>query len=575
MSDPASPRRLDDDPPPDSRAGAGRLGTVGLLFANLAIGLLMAWVGAPLFVPDDLSVLVALGAVDPPRVWSGEIWRLLSACFVHVGAVHLGLNLWVLWQVGRAYERLVGAARVVLVYVVSGVFGFALSIALSPGLTAGASGAVFGLTGALLAVAVLTRQQQLGRFLISALLPFVLATFALGALAPGLINNVAHGGGLLMGFVLGYGLCAGERSFLDLDDEAEQAAAQATVTRGERVAGTLALVGAVVAFASVTIYALEPRWSPRFHAVMGLRDAHDASAARTDVVRAEALARARRHLTRAEQLGSADAATDVLAARVAALDGDDAGARSRMTRAMRSFLDSAGDRRRALDTAALELALLQPDAEMPYGDGFTMGALCDAALDDEGRKAAGPDVKNACAWLLLRAREPAVRDPSRALPWAREAFEESRPERAEITHTYAVALADNGAADEGLALLERLSVRGEGAQLGPGFLDRERARLGRLADEQARRRGATVGVVPPVSPDAADVAPADAGTTDTEAGDAGATDAEAAAAGAGSSSTGASPPGVSGAAAGNPGPVVPGVVDASGGGTVGVDGQKQ
>ncbi|MBM4280755.1 MAG: rhomboid family intramembrane serine protease [Deltaproteobacteria bacterium] len=528
----ARPPGYDDEPSLGSRPGDSRWGTVGLLFANLALGLLMAWVGAPLLVPDDPAALIAFGAVDPPRIWAGEIWRLWSACFVHVGVVHLGLNLWVLWQVGRAYERLVGAARVVLVYLVSGVFGFALSIALLPGLTAGASGSIFGLTGALLAVAVLTRQQRLGRFLVSALLPFVLATFALGVLAPGLVNNVAHFGGLLMGFVLGYGLCAGERSFLGLDDAAERAAAEATVTRAERVLGTAALAGAVVVFAGVTLYALQPRLSPRFHAVMGLRAAHDASVARTEVERAEARRLARVHLDDAERLGGADAATLALASRVAALDGDEERARTRMGKAVRSWIASAGDRKRALDAATTELALLQPDVEMPYADGFTVRALCDAALDDEGRKAAGPEVKNSCAWLLLRAREPVVRDAARALPLAREAWDESGRERPEIVHTYAVALADNGAAAEGLALLELLSVSGRGAMLGPGLLERERARLGRLADEQARAtvgRAATADGRPLATTDTQDDADAgaaragEAGAIDADAGDAGTT----------------------------------------------------
>jgi hypothetical protein len=149
--------------------------------------------------------------------------------------------------------------------------------------------------------------------------------------------------------------------------------------------------------------------------------------------------------------------------------------------------------------------------------------LCDALLDEEGRKAAGPEVKNGCAWLLLRAREPAVREPARALPLSREAWEESRRERPEIGHTYAVALADNGAAAEGLALLELLSVQGRGGVLGPGFLDRERARLGRLADEQARLRtgpprstpgGAADGPAGSAPADASDAGPDDGGGAD-------------------------------------------------------------
>jgi membrane associated rhomboid family serine protease len=509
------PTRSDDDPPPELIDGDRRWGTVGLLFVNLAVGLLMAWAGVPLVVPDDASGLIAFGAVDPPRVWSGEVWRLLTACFVHVGAVHLGLNLWVLWQVGRAYERLVGPARVVLVYVVSGIFGFALSTALSPGLTAGASGALFGLTGALLAVAALTRQQQLGRFLLSALLPFVLATFALGVLAPGFINNVAHGGGLVMGFVLGYGLCAGEEAFLTADDAVAQARGVAPSSWSHRLGG-VALVLAVATFAAVTLYSLKPRYSPRFHAVMGVRAAHDASVARTDAAGAEALGRAREHLRRARVLAPDDATTRALAARVAAVEGDEATARAQMATALATWLATHGDRKAALEAAHTELALLQPHDEMPWADGFTARALCDAALDDDGRRAAGPELKNGCAWLLLRAREPVVRDPARALPLAQEAWIDSNKERPEITHTYADALAQNGAAREGLALLELLAVSGKAGALDARFLDAERARLARLADEQERGRATQADAPADAAPDAGTPAGAatDAGTPD-------------------------------------------------------------
>ena len=106
MSVPSSPPPSDDDPPAGLLQSDRRWGTVGLVLVNLAVGLVMAWAGVPVLLARAADV-IAFGAVEPPLVWSGEVWRLLSACFVHVGAWHLGLNLWVLWQVGRALERLV------------------------------------------------------------------------------------------------------------------------------------------------------------------------------------------------------------------------------------------------------------------------------------------------------------------------------------------------------------------------------------------------------------------------------------------------------------------------------------
>jgi hypothetical protein len=171
-----------------------------------------------------------------------------------------------------------------------------------------------------------------------------------------------------------------------------------------------------------------------------------------------------------------------------------------MNRAFRTWLPESGDRNAAFEAAATELALLEPDDEMPFADGFTTRLLCDAALDEEGREQASHHLLNSCAWLLLRARERPVRDPVAALPLARAAWEKSKKERAEIVHTYACALADNGAAAEGLALLEQLALADHGAALAPAFLARERARLARLADEQARARSPAIDAATASSP---------------------------------------------------------------------------
>ena len=491
MADHTPPNRDDrddlenDDATGPHSAGRGAWGTTAILLVNLAVGVVMAWAGVPVLMAGAGDV-VAFGAVDPVRVWSGDIWRLFTACFVHVGAWHLGLNMWVLWQVGRTLERLMGTGRFVLVYIVSGLFGFALSLALQPGLTAGASGAVFGAVGGLLAVAAVARHGSLGRFLIGALVPFVLATFAMGFLLP-MVNNVAHFGGLVMGFGLGYGLIAGDpRIGARGDDGAISHAPDA-----RRLAlGTAALVVAFVGFTVTTVSAIDPRFSPRFHATMGLRDLHTLQLRAPNVD--ERLGQsARRHVDAAIHLGPADAATLLLQARAAEVAGDAAASRRLAAAAFSRFADG-GDRTGAFDATLAELGLLEPAAEMPYVDGFTVRLLCQAALDEEGRALKAPLLKNGCAWLYAMAHETAVRDPALAEALAREAFAEA-PDSAAITHTLAVALAENGNAREGLALLERLAVKGD-TSLGPAFLMAERQRLGRLATAQARA------VAPPPEP---------------------------------------------------------------------------
>jgi rhomboid protease GluP len=504
--------RRDDDEPDELRGpDPWPFASVALVFLNLAVGLAMAWSGVPVWMAGADDV-IGFGAVDPVRVWSGDIWRLVTGCFVHVGAWHMGFNLWVLWQVGRVYERLVGASRVLLVYVVSGVFGFALSISLQPTLTAGASGAVFGITGALLAVAIVARHRQLGRFLATTLLPFVIGTFALGVLLP-MVNNVAHLGGLVMGVVLGYGLVAGDPTIGTMGD--------ASAADGERVssarnrASIAALVLGLGTFGLALSYSLEPRFSPQFHVVMGLRDLHAAQVhapndggARPGDTSHSALVeslqkQAEAHATAARDLAPHDGNTLLLLARLAEfkslacrqgfecidefgrraseLKGETTSSAALGAQAFARLRD--GSRTATFDAVLRQLALLEPESDMPYIDGYTVRLLCRAALDDEGRAEKAPSLKNSCAWLYARASEEPLRDPALAVELAREASAEA-PDDAAITHTLAVALGDAGAAREGLALLEKLVVRGD-RTLPAAMLATERQRLTRLAAQQA------------------------------------------------------------------------------------------
>ncbi len=483
MSDAPEPPRADDnddeDPPELAGPSSKRWGTVGVILLNLAVGVVMAWAGGPTLMPTegDLAILVDFGAVEPTRVWNGEVWRLLTACYVHVASWHLGLNLFVLWQVGRALERLIGTARFVLVYTASGIFGFALSVALLPTVTAGASGAVFGVTGALLAIASLTKHRPLGRFLLTSFVPFVVATGALGILLP-FMNNVAHAGGLVLGFVLTWGLCAGDRSFVEASD-AERAGLNALVSDREKNLAPVALVVSLAAFAAVLVYAVEPRFSPRFHAMMGLRALHTAEVAAlpNSADAKDALADARTHAARAAVLAKDDPGTWLLQARLQEHDGATDDAAASAARAFEGFSDGIPDRFNAFNDATAALGLVEA-GEMPWNDGFTVRTLCNAALAASTQQA--PMLKNACAWLFLRANEPSVRDPVRALELSTQAWQEAKTNGA-IVHTHACALAQNGQAAEGLALLELLVVSGDLDGMPPSFVESERLRLQQLA----------------------------------------------------------------------------------------------
>lgn len=180
--------------------------TVLLIAVNIAAFLLMLLAGANLW-HGATGVPLAWGANFGPATQDGQWWRLGSAMFLHFGLLHLALNMWALWDVGRLVERLFGRARFGVVYLVSGVFGNLLSL-VSQGnqaVSAGASGAVFSLYGALLTFLWRERHQVAPdefRWLFGAASLFSIVSLGMGMAIPG-IDNAAHLGGLLCGALLG------------------------------------------------------------------------------------------------------------------------------------------------------------------------------------------------------------------------------------------------------------------------------------------------------------------------------------------------------------------------------------
>ena len=105
------------------------------------------------------DVLVRLGAKVTPLVAAGEYWRLFTSMFLHIGVAHLFFNGYALLVVGTELERLLGWGRFLAIYLLSGLLGSLASYAFSANLSAGASGAIFGLIGALGAFFFLHRER--------------------------------------------------------------------------------------------------------------------------------------------------------------------------------------------------------------------------------------------------------------------------------------------------------------------------------------------------------------------------------------------------------------------------------
>ena len=153
----------------------------------------------------NTQVLVRFGAKVNPLIAAGEYWRLFTSMFLHIGIWHLAFNGYALVVIGTELERLLGAGRFLAIYILSGLFGSLASYAFSSSLSAGASGAIFGLIGALAAFFILHR-SRLGNWGRSRLanIAFLLAINLFFGFTQSGIDNWAHLGGLLCGFALGW-----------------------------------------------------------------------------------------------------------------------------------------------------------------------------------------------------------------------------------------------------------------------------------------------------------------------------------------------------------------------------------
>ncbi len=196
--------------------------TLGLMTLNALVFLATLFAGAEWLWPVG-SVQIAWGSNFGPYTTDGEWWRLLTSCFVHFGLLHLAFNLWALASFGPLAERLYGSVNYLLLYLFAGICGSLTSIAWRPDTnSAGASGAIFGILGALLAAQWRLRSTlptSVLRPLRNSALIFTGYALLAGVLFRG-VDVAAHLGGLTAGFLLG-GVAArpvtGERSYTRSD----------------------------------------------------------------------------------------------------------------------------------------------------------------------------------------------------------------------------------------------------------------------------------------------------------------------------------------------------------------------
>lgn len=182
-----------------------------LVGLSVAVYVLMTLTGSSPVDPGTADLL-KWGANFGPLSLGPQPWRLLVSNYVHVGIIHIGFNMWCLWSLGLLAERIFDPFTYVFIYTACGLSGSLMSVWRHPlAVGVGASGAIFGLAGALITALYygdLPVPREALKGTLKSLLSFAGYNLLFGALVPG-IDNFAHVGGLLAGLLLGAAMAKG------------------------------------------------------------------------------------------------------------------------------------------------------------------------------------------------------------------------------------------------------------------------------------------------------------------------------------------------------------------------------
>ncbi len=167
-----------------------------LIAINIVLFILMYLFGRG---STDIITLLKFGANYGPLVREGEVYRLITCAFLHIGLIHLLVNMYALYIIGPQIEGFVGKWKYILIYLISALIGSLTSIIFNNSVSAGASGAIFGLMGSLLYFGYHYR-VYLGSVLKTQIIPLIIINLFLGFVLSG-IDNYAHIGGLVGGVI--------------------------------------------------------------------------------------------------------------------------------------------------------------------------------------------------------------------------------------------------------------------------------------------------------------------------------------------------------------------------------------
>ena len=183
-----------------------------IIMCFIMFGVMCFFDGVNTLVEVKTLTVLKLGANYGPLVKVGEVWRLITYMFLHAGIIHLLINMYSLFILGTQTETFIGKWKFLIIYLVSGICGGLMSAALTPNVSVGASGAIFGLTGALLYFGYHYR-TYLGTALRNQIVPVIGVNLLIGFMMPG-IDNACHIGGLIGGILTTMALGVNEKTKL-------------------------------------------------------------------------------------------------------------------------------------------------------------------------------------------------------------------------------------------------------------------------------------------------------------------------------------------------------------------------
>lgn len=176
--------------------------TYSLIFICILVFILMYVLGNG---STDNYTLLVFGANVDTLTKNGDYYRLFTSMFLHIGILHLLCNMYSLYIIGKEVENVFGKVKYLIIYLLSGIAGSILSLAFNHNtICAGASGAIFGLLGALLYFGYYYR-TYLGATLTRSIIPVIVLNLIIGFTSSG-IDNAAHIGGLVGGLFLSMAL---------------------------------------------------------------------------------------------------------------------------------------------------------------------------------------------------------------------------------------------------------------------------------------------------------------------------------------------------------------------------------